>query len=292
MPRTAVVILTHVMDPSIQALIRQVVEDCADYSVFVCGDNTQGVFQRYLQRPNWFFFDQSMLMGLPYKKKIQGAYPESVKQSVHHGNFNWSVGSADLPMLWFCQNRADFDFYWFLEYDVRYTGNWSELFDAFENNTADLLGTTLLTYEDFPEWSHWTTFEPPDELPKQAWLRGFFPICRLSSAAVKVLDGAYQAGFAGHYECIWPTELKRQGLSIEDIGGDGEYVEPENINRYYTNNRLSHFLNPGTFAFRPPRFRAGRTPNKIWHPVKHQSIWFRFRHTFKNLVRRFLSSKP
>ncbi|MFW5697957.1 MAG: hypothetical protein ACOCX1_05320, partial [Fimbriimonadaceae bacterium] len=80
---------------------------------------------------------------------------------------------------------------------------------------------------------------------------------------------AMAEGWDGIYEVVWPTVLHNAGLTIEDFGGDGRFVRPENINRYYTSTPEGVGLSPGTFVYRP-MFR--KVPNgsrdMLWHPVK------------------------
>jgi hypothetical protein len=55
---------------------------------------------------------------------------------------------------------------------------------------------------------------------------------------------------------------------LEDIGGNGEFVRPENVNRFYTNTPLDEDHAPGSMVFRPARSWTGARRNMLWHPVK------------------------
>jgi hypothetical protein len=146
---------------------------------------------------------------------------------------------------------------------VRYTGSWLQFFSDFEDNDADLLCTTLLRHRDSPDFVYWPTLKLLDESAgSESYIRGFFPIYRMSNRAWLEVDREYRRGVAGHYECVIPTVLARAHLRIEDIGGDGEFVRPENVNRYY---------NDKSFVFRPIRYRPGKKPNTLFHPVKGKS---------------------
>ena len=61
-------------------------------------------------------------------------------------------------------------------------------------------------------------------------------------------------------------------MVIEDLGGDGQFVRPGNVNRWYTSTLTSQNLAPGSFVARPIRFRPGWKPNKLWHPVKRRFV--------------------
>src|SRR5215469_8764627 len=55
----------------------------------------------------------------------------------------WEGGHTDLPHLHFYLRNDRFDRYWSIEYDVRFSGSWRTFFDAFDENDADLLTTSL-----------------------------------------------------------------------------------------------------------------------------------------------------
>jgi hypothetical protein len=109
--------------------------------------------------------------------------------------------------------------------------------------------------------------------PRQAGTdSGFFPFARLSAQTIDAVIAAGQNGIDGFYEVVWPTVLHHRDLVIEDIGGDGQFVRPGNVNRWYTSTLTSQNLSPGTFVARPIRFRPGLKRNKLWHPVKRRSV--------------------
>jgi hypothetical protein len=183
---------------------------------------------------------------------------------------NWHIahdGHTDLLLLRFAQMHPEFDQFWSMEYDVRFSGAWRTLFDAFRNSPAEFLATTVRTAADEPDWFYWSTLRAPVPLRDIERLRCFMPIFRASRAAVEVMDQAYRAGWSGHLEATWPTVLNHAGLMIEDIGGNGAFVTPENRNRFYSNSPTWN-LAPGSFVFKPARFLAGYRRNYLWHPVK------------------------
>jgi hypothetical protein len=177
-------------------------------------------------------------------------------------------GNTDLLFLHFARIEPDYSRYWFIEYDVAYTGNWSEFFKTFRQSKADLIGTTLRSYAHQPDWYWWPSLEPAPDLDRSEWLRGFFPVIRLSDKLLELVAEAYSAGWSGHQEAVLPTVARYHGRKIEDIGGDGPYVRDENINRFYTNSRHAENLSPGTFVYRPARSHPGNQSGMLWHPVK------------------------
>lgn len=177
--------------------------------------------------------------------------------------------NVDLFPLHFARCHPQYRHYWVVEYDVRFSGCWDTLFGHFGHNAADLLGTTLYRYDVDPTWENWASVVTPDGRgARRDWVRGFFPICRLSSAAIAALDQAYRQGWGGHFEATVPTILKLAGLALEDIGGTGEFVAPGNRNRFYDNTRTDPNLAPGSFIYRPVRTEPGLRPDRLWHPVR------------------------
>ena len=178
-------------------------------------------------------------------------------------------GNCVFPMLFFAETNRDFSFLWRVEYDARFTGDWSLFFNFFSNNESDLLGTTLFRYDFRPGWNWWESLKAPEGPLEKKWLlRGFFPVFRLSKKACNLLKDSYKAGWTGHDEVSIPTILNFHGCTIEDIGGDGEFVKPGNRNRFYTNTPGSSGLAPGTFVYYPQRCNYPDFPNMLYHPVK------------------------
>ena len=177
-------------------------------------------------------------------------------------------GNLDLLYLYFASLYPTYSRYWFIEYDVVYTGSWAEVFHTFQDSDADLLGTTLQSHTVRPHWYWWSTFLPEPTIDISEQLCGFFPIIRLSNELLSRLRAGYRAGWSGHSEAVVPTLARYHGLPIEDLGGDGPYVRESNTNQFYTNTPHSERLSPGTFVYRPTRSQPGSIPGILWHPVK------------------------
>jgi hypothetical protein len=190
------------------------------------------------------------------------------------GNRNPFYGNLLFPILSFAADRP-YDFIWRIEYDVRFSGQWVDFFDAFASSPADLLGTTLGTFKRTPSWNLWQTAAfngvpvPPDQL-----IRGFYPMVRLSKQACQVLETAYRQGWQGHFEVILASILKQRHCLIEDIGGDGEFVSTANKGRYYTNTPQNNDLYPGTFVWKTPDICKHDVFDKsdhLYHPIKYRT---------------------
>ena len=189
-------------------------------------------------------------------------------------NKTFIPGNEETMFLMFWDQYPDYDYYWFIEYDVEYTGDWWRFFKAFETSTADLLATSMVSYVDYPNWGLWKSLTPPAgvALSDSEKVRSFLPVCRFSTGALEELRARLAEGWSGHPEALTATLLKRAGHEIEDVGGDGEFVSSANRNRFYKNNRFDPDLVPGTFVFRPKMREPGTIANMLWHPVKPDDV--------------------
>ncbi|MGB3941161.1 MAG: hypothetical protein WBK96_06685 [Candidatus Manganitrophaceae bacterium] len=241
-------------------LYRKLKVDCAggNYRVFFVYDNTRGDFDAsfFEDKSEWYLFDWDQLAAR------YDMYSVNRKGRVYDGN-------TTFPILLFCRDNPDYRFYWRVEYDVWYHGPWDEFFDAFEANDSDLLTTTLFRPPLRPDWEWWRTLRKPwSHWRRVDKIRCFLGVSRLSRRACETLEHAFHDGWAGHDEVAVPTILRDYGLSLEDIGGDGEFVKPGNANRFYTNTPRRSLLAPGTFVCPPRVPESLDQPGKLYHPVK------------------------
>lgn len=273
--RTALVLQTHFFERSLLRFFRKLTADLPPgYEAFVMlhvGDRT----------PRPALLDRVPHMFATTSEIRNPAYTGKVKQGA--GWHFWQGGHTDLNALHFRACFPRFHRYWFVEYDMRFSGDWRSFFATLDNDHGDLLTTTLRRATDDPGWMHWRTLSVP---PSQAWpadcdkIGAFMPIFRVSARALAAIDQAYRQGWGGHCEVTWPTIIHRSGLSITDIGGDGPFVPAARRNLFYTNTPSDKDLQPGSLVFRPARFRAGSGRGQLWHPVKP------FRHKLREDLRK------
>lgn len=185
-------------------------------------------------------------------------------------------GNLIFPMLSFALDNS-YQYIWRIEFDVRFSGKWIDFFKVFESSEADLLGTTIYRFSSCPAWCWWETMEKDGApIPKDKLIKGFFPVMRLSKRACDILDQAYHNGWKGHWEGCVGTILNYFNCKIEDIGGDGEFVNQKNRNRFYQNTPQNVFLYPGTFVWRLPKHWMAHSlsiPGHLYHPVVPRP-WF------------------
>lgn len=256
---TCVLWQTHRLDAGALDEYARLEKDCrGKFDTLVLYDNSRGDFEQPAAHPGTGFslFDINDLKN---------------KYALNHFREPVSItpGNTIFPLVDFARTHR-YSYYWLIEYDVRYTGNWAELFSYFATSHSDLLGTTLYRHEFRPSWCWWDSFKKPrfSMVRKKNWIRGLFPVMRISAQGLQVLREANRKGWRGHYEVVVPTALYHYGLTLEDFGGDGEFVGEENRNRFYTNSPSVDGLGPGTFVCPPTRPLEERLPNKLYHAVK------------------------
>lgn len=171
-------------------------------------------------------------------------------------------GSNHFPLLKFFKENQCYDYYWLVEDDVRFSGDWKDFFDSFASSTSDFLSSVIETKAENPNWYWWTSLKAGNEvIAEEKLLKSFNPIYRLSNQALACIDAHLRIGWMGHYEVLLPTLLYNKGFLLEDFGGEGTFVRPENNAKFYddTSMRIAPVL---------PDDRK----NYLFHPVKEEKV--------------------
>lgn len=171
-------------------------------------------------------------------------------------------GSNHFPLLKFYKENLGYDYYWLVEDDVRFSGEWKVFFDSFASSTSDFLSSVIETKAENSDWYWWNCLKTGNEtIAEDKLLRAFNPIYRLSCQALSCIDAHLREGWMGHHEVLLPTLLYNKGLFLEDFGGEGAFVRPENKAKFYddTSMRIAPVL---------PDDRK----NYLFHPVKEEKV--------------------
>lgn len=182
-------------------------------------------------------------------------------------------GSCHFPLLRFYIDNPDYRFYWFIEYDVEFTGNWSSFMNDCSANLSDydFLSCHIERFDENKNkyWAWWHRSNNVGYTLTDC-IKGFNPICRYSNAALSYLDHYQKKGYSAHSEVMITTCLYHGGFRIGDFGGRGEFVPEGYENRYYIPNMSG--INDGTMRYRPlytlKEIEGTGLRNKLFHPLK------------------------
>ena len=171
-------------------------------------------------------------------------------------------GSNHFPLLKFFRERQEYDYYWMVEDDVRFSGEWKVFFDNFATNRADFLASIIETKKENPNWFWWSYLKTENEnVSEDKLLKSFNPIYRLSHQALACIDEHLRNGWMGHHEILIPTLLNYRGFQIEDFGGNGSFTKEENRNKFYDKTSMGLY----------PLIPDGRK-KMLFHPVKEEKV--------------------
>jgi hypothetical protein len=256
--RIAVLWITHVWSPELETAFKALLHlrNAPNTDVWLLLDeitpDANAVAARYKRH---HFFSESRLFNL--------SYPRILGRGL--------IYQAHFQILDFYLTHPEYDYFWVIEYDVRFTGVWGQFFTSFEHFDHDLITAHIRRYGKEYRWYWWSTLRHPSKvIPRERYLRSLNVIFRLSRRALDFLHDAQTGGWQGHPEVTIPTLLSEAGFRLLDMGGNGEFTLPGFHNRFYTSSatasgRFSPFC---TIRDRPARARSGRSPNKLYHPVK------------------------
>lgn len=197
--------------------------------------------------------------------------------------------NVHFPILRFWHDNPQYDYYWVIEDDVRFNGDWHDFFDAYKDVHSDLLACHIRRFKEEPEWLFWLLEHPTKEIPESDQVRSFNPISRLSNAGLQCVHEAHIDGWEGHFETLIATTLDVNGLKVTDFGGDNEFSAPGFGYKYYTEAPPSlngSLLRAGTMRYRPLYLNMlNKHKNKLYHPVKLPAA--RNKHYRKKVKRAF-----
>ncbi|MBA0883536.1 DUF3405 domain-containing protein [Flavobacterium sp. BBQ-18] len=95
-------------------------------------------YQKEISDKDVFYFSDEILIGLEYKPLGEKLIP----------------GNNHFPLLKFYKEHPHYDYYWCIEDDVRYTGNWDHFFNHFENSDKSFISSHIQRYADDPQWPY------------------------------------------------------------------------------------------------------------------------------------------
>ena len=235
--------------------------------------------QEVLRRPHFIVTNKQLL---------ELGYAVDINKSLIPGN-------CHLPLMYFF-SKHKYSHYWYIEYDVRFSGNWHYFFSYFNKSEEDFIASHVRFYKDEPDWIHWKSMGHPfQKIDYSKMLKAFCPIYRVSYNALAAINNKQKEGWVGHQEVIFPTFLHELGFSIRDFGGAGYFVQAGDENLFYNDSIISNSM-----RYRPEHiFYSFKKKNKLYHPVKSRKVfrWLtagldRFVGKVGQLIKRHNQMKP
>jgi hypothetical protein len=258
MPNTskqAILVLTDKSSPIIINLYSEIKKATKNHSdVLIAFHQKEPTVPEPIKKADHFLFDNTVLTNLGFRPISDKLLP----------------GSNHFPLLKFYRENPEYEYYWIIEDDVRFSGNWSLLFDSLSTVNSDFISCSIRNWNEEPGWCWWDLTHPTKELALEKRVASFNPVYRISNRALKFINNALLDGWSGHHEVLYPSLLKNGGFLIADFGGEGSYVIPGFENKVYLADRPDQFKFGylSTMKFRPVFNMIGKIPNKFYHPVK------------------------
>ena len=172
----------------------------------------------------------------------------------------------------FYLKNPSYDYYWYIEDDVKFNGDWNCLFNFFTEYyiQPDFISSHLSTFQESPKWYWWASlYHPYNNIPLYLRVRSFNPIIRISNAALRCIHNVLKDKWQGHHEVLLSTFLLLEGFHIADFGGRGPFVMPGQEDQFYVPDDTPDGINTGTMRFRPAiKPSEIKIENKLYHPVK------------------------
>ncbi|SHE34968.1 hypothetical protein SAMN05443144_101107 [Fodinibius roseus] len=247
-----ILFLTHKKNKEIENAIRSLRDSMGDRKLTIVSQSQP--FD--IEGTDLFLFDESIVQQMDFPTIGNSIIP----------------GHAHFPVFAYIgNNKTNADYYWVIEYDVRFSGKWSVLFDHFTQFNADFLTSHIRYFHEEPDWYWWKEMNHREiTISREKRVRSFNPIYRISSEAFKFLEKAFKSGWKGHNEVLLTTLLFHHGYQLLDFGGNGDFVSDRN-KFYISRSSGQQGLSTGTMRYRPAMKTHGMRKNKLYHPVKEEN---------------------
>jgi len=199
-----------------------------------------------------------------YYKALEAYINLRLKQKGYNVNFkyrpprpNLFYGNIMTAYMYFFLRHPDYDYYWFKEWDVEYTGSWRYLIEKYDKIDDDFISRTAFAGTEYKKkWFHYGQWKTNtiEKFKDSEVIVTFNPLTRFSHRALDYLDSLYRGGNSGFYELFLATVLRRGGYKL---GGFKEYGD----------------LDLDGFVYLPrgkclDTSKIEIKSNKLYHPIK------------------------
>jgi len=176
---------------------------------------------------------------------------ESMKKYNSLHTDNWYNIDSLLGYLYV--NRSEYDYYWFIEYDVRFSGDWADFFHHYDskNITDAILINGMWKFNGDSSWWVWDNLNWKDEKLMEERYAAFVFVARCSRHLMQCVHDNIGIS-SGYAEVYLATFCSDQGLSCSSVdkkfrGSICDTVQKISAAQY---NQLKH-----------------EEPNKLFHKV-------------------------
>lgn len=182
-----------------------------------------------------------------------------------------------------------YDYYWIVEYDIYFSGNWSIFFNTIDKYDEDLVGTTFNIYKQNGYMHSFVFGNNFDEFKTK--IKSFIPIYRISNRALNYISNynkdkeldEYEDITKYLYEIYIPTLLHDVGYTILSLNSEKDTDIPNNENhlfRFDLNTDFIHYYDDTGFID-----NAMQTFwwNKTFYNKKEMNVKNKLYHRFKPL---------
>lgn len=261
--KNCVVYLSHLINKNI---INQYLELCDMvkdeydvYFIFDSNSNSYELTKQYSDQINFIYINSKEdFSKLGYKR-------------FHDSD---TIGIAYFFLQYFIHilGYNQYDNYWFIEYDVKYLGDWKNLLKDIDSNiNHDLVSQYVYMYNE-DEDKHWYWYYNEFTLnpkyynyDKNNLVRSFNPFFRLSKESSYFIHNELNTrDICGHYEYILATLLYNNGFTLFSLNNNGSLQ--------FTTDEYNHkYSNCNTFRATPEITNIDvnlNGKNMLYHPIK------------------------
>lgn len=179
---------THKIDPLHQTLIREYAKDLSDYADMVVNLNINSKEPRpqmLLQYWKTFCDQEKIKLTIFVDNELKKRYP-FYQGGWLHSQYSFTETYRQLQ---------GYDYYWFVEYDVRISGSIKEILQHHEKNQADILATHIASYSKCKDW-YWWKERCKIDVPINLRWKFFVALSRYSSRLLQKLEQAVKTQYA------------------------------------------------------------------------------------------------
>lgn len=252
--KNVILFITHKWDSVVEEHYEKLKNDIKnrkDFDLFICYNNNNN---EQINKGNVYYFN---------KKSVEN--DGFIMHYYWPGTTDFYGNNYEYSFMSFFKHYPDYNYYWIIEYDVIFNGNWNILFDAYEKDDTDFIASNLNKYEIYKDF--WGKCGPMNFFDKYLIKYGnnriktFNPIFRISKKGLEVIQSIYNKREYGFFEEFLPTVIYNNSLKVSDFNKKG-FVKGGGITKELDNTAA-------TMRFMPEWNKNEIIENNIlYHPVK------------------------